>query len=258
MGKIKKLHQGALVGDEGSSEEIYPVTAAQAVYHSDGSDLETLIDKKVSIEYEESPDDWVHEWTFYDNENPDGLTICINKDVSGLGNSPKEAISAWWAAQKERQINGLRGFTITISSLGMSPQFLGMFTSIEAGQFIDSITNASQLIFGTEGGGTFTVDASACPYKAPAQLVEVKTASGIANNVSIKVRAIDKTSVKQVTGQSIDDVMSQKAVTDELGQLNDRIVELELHKNPMVVMTENEYDALEIKDPDTYYLIIED
>lgn len=42
MGKIRKLHQGALVG-EGSSEEVYPVTAAQAVYHSNGQNLETLL-----------------------------------------------------------------------------------------------------------------------------------------------------------------------------------------------------------------------
>lgn len=58
------------------------------------------------------------------------------------------------------------------------------------------------------------------------------------------------------TLKEVDDNLAQLA--DDVEDLDDRIVELELHKNPMVVMTKNEYDALEIKDPDTYYLIMED
>lgn len=50
----------------------------------------------------------------------------------------------------------------------------------------------------------------------------------------------------------------ENEIVQLVDDLDDRIVELELHKNPMVVMTQNEYDALEIKDPDTYYLIMED
>ena len=51
----------------------------------------------------------------------------------------------------------------------------------------------------------------------------------------------------------------QGIATKLIGEgLNDRITELESHKNPITVLTEDEYEALEFKDPDIYYFIIED
>jgi hypothetical protein len=111
-----------------------------------------------------------------------------------------------------------------------------MFKYIEPGQVIASFTNATQLVFQDSDGGTVTINATDLPYKATKMLTDVKTPSGTMSNVKIRVNG------------------SINGLTD----LDDRIVELELHKNPMVVMAEDEYDALEIKDPDTYYLIIED
>ena len=151
---------------------------------------ETL-DCGVYLDYEEYPGGDAYEWTFYDSENPDGLTIKIAKTVSGLGNDPDVAISQWWAAQTERKINVLGGYTISIDSLTTSPQALGIFKAIQSGQIIDSITGANKLIFGTDGGGSVTVNASDLPYKATANLINVRTDSGTANNVSIVVRGIN-------------------------------------------------------------------
>lgn len=149
------------------------------------------IDSGVYLEYEEYPGGDAFEWTFYDSENPDGLTIKIAKTVSDLGNDPNVAISQWWAAQTERKINVLGGYTISIDSLTTSPQTLGLFKAIQTGQIIDSITGANKLIFGTDGGGSVTVNASDLPYKATANLINVRTESGTANNVSIVVRGIN-------------------------------------------------------------------
>ena len=151
---------------------------------------ETL-DCGMYLEYEEYPGGDAYEWTFYDSDNPDGLTIKIAKTVSGLGNDPNVAISQWWAAQTERKINVLGGYTISIDSLTTTPQALGLFKAIQTGQIIDSITGANKLIFGTDGGGSVTVNASDLPYKATANLVNVRTESGTANNVSIVVRGIN-------------------------------------------------------------------
>lgn len=149
------------------------------------------IDCGVSIEYEEYPGGDAFEWTFYDSDNPDGLTIKIAKTVSGLGNDPNVAISQWWAAQTERKINVLGGYTISIDSLTTTPQSLGLFEAIQSGQIIDNITGVNKLIFGTDGGGSVTVNASDLPYKATANLFNVRTDSGTAHNVSIVVRGIN-------------------------------------------------------------------
>lgn len=129
------------------------------------------------------------EITFYDSDDSDGVTIKINADVSELGNSKLEAISAWWAAQKERRINVIGGYTIDFDSLdASSPSSLGVFKAIQAGQIIDSYTNATSLIFGTDGGQSVTINKSQLPYTAAATLINVKSASGTLSNVSIKVR----------------------------------------------------------------------
>ena len=129
------------------------------------------------------------EITFYDSDDSDGVTIKINANVSNLGNSKLEAISAWWAAQKERKINLIAGYTIDFDSLdASSPSSLGVFKAIQTGQIIDSYTNATSLIFGTDGGQSVAINKSQLPYTATANLINVKSGSGTLSNVSIKVR----------------------------------------------------------------------
>lgn len=150
-----------------------------------------VIETGIYFEYEEYPQGAAFEFTFYNSDNPNGVSIKINKDVSGISNASDEAISQWWAAQIERKINVLGGYTISIPSLTTSPQTLGLFKAIQTGQIIDSITGANKLIFGIDGGGSVTINASDLPYKATANLVNVRTESGTANNVSIVVRGIN-------------------------------------------------------------------
>ena len=145
----------------------------------------SVINCGLYLEYEESPDDWVHEWTFYDGINEFGYTICIQKDVSGISNSPKEAISAWWAARAQERLDDIQGFTIHIDSLSTSPQSIRL---IEAGKTIDSLGGASSLMFGTGGGQYITVNSTDLPYTVPETFVRVKTASGTLSNVNIHVR----------------------------------------------------------------------
>lgn len=161
------------------------------IFQYNGAWQYTVIDCGASFEVQEYPGGDAVEFTFYSSDYPDGQIIKINKDVSGLSNAVNEAISQWWAAQKERAINNITGWVITKDTLTTTPSTLGLFTSIESGQIIDSITGVSKLIFGTDGGTNVTVNASDCPYKANANLINVKTESGTANNVSIKVRGVD-------------------------------------------------------------------
>lgn len=161
------------------------------VFAYNGSWSKSVINVGSSFDVEDYPAGAAVEFTFYSAETPDGRSIKINKDVSGLSNEPDEAISQWWAAQTERKINELCGFTISIDSLTTTPQSLGLFKIIQTGQIIGSITGTNKLIFGTDGGGSVTVNASDLPYKATANLINVRTESETANNVAISVLGIN-------------------------------------------------------------------
>ena len=64
-------------------------------------------------------------------------------------------------------------------------------------------------------------------------------------------KKFDKESVVQESGEAEDKVMSQKAVSDKLNDLSSTITKF-------VGMSEAAYEALETKDPDTYYMLTEE
>ena len=64
-------------------------------------------------------------------------------------------------------------------------------------------------------------------------------------------KKIDKANIAQETGEAEDKVMSQKAVSDKLNDLSSTITKF-------VNMTEAAYEALETKEPDTYYMLTEE
>jgi len=91
------------------------------VFAYDGSWNYQVLTTGAWFESEVYPNDDALEVTFYDSDDdPDGTTIKINADVSELGNSKLEAISAWWAAQKERRINVIGGYDIEFEELTTS------------------------------------------------------------------------------------------------------------------------------------------
>lgn len=147
-----------------------------------------VVETGAYFDFQEYPLGSAIEFTFYDSENPDGQIIKISKDVSGLYNDPKAAISQWWAAGMKMEMQDVRGFTDTFPSLSTALQSLGLFGVIKEGQVIDTITNANKLIFVTADSTEYVVTKSDLPYKALADLVSVKLESGTASNVSIHVR----------------------------------------------------------------------
>ena len=64
-------------------------------------------------------------------------------------------------------------------------------------------------------------------------------------------KKFDKESVVQESGEAEDKVMSQKAVSDKLNDLSSTITKF-------VSMSEAAYEALEKKEPDTYYMLTEE
>ena len=64
-------------------------------------------------------------------------------------------------------------------------------------------------------------------------------------------KKLDKSSIVQEFGDSEELVMSQKAISDKLSNLSSTITKF-------VNMTEEAYEALETKDPDTYYMLTEE
>ena len=64
-------------------------------------------------------------------------------------------------------------------------------------------------------------------------------------------KKFDKSSIVQEFGDSEELVMSQKAISDKLSNLSSTITKF-------VNMTEEAYEALETKDPDTYYMLTEE
>ena len=62
---------------------------------------------------------------------------------------------------------------------------------------------------------------------------------------------LDKSSVKQVLGTSTTDVMSQKAVTQLLGDY----IQSDLSVKHIIALTQGEYDAIPEKDAQTLYFI---
>jgi len=192
-----------------------------------------VIESGAWFDAEEYPQEAALEIVLYDDNHLDGVPIKINKDVSNLGNSPLEAISAWWAAKSERRLNLIQGYDIEFPTLNTSPATLGPFKAIEPGQFISSITGASSLIFGTTDADTITVDASALPYVATKTLQNVKLASGTASNVKIHVDGVPNGSVTvsqntlsigseevgELAGQLIENPEWVKVVTDSEGRI---------------------------------------
>ena len=178
---------GGIYANFGSTIEVEAYQICVFAYN--GSWSKSVINVGSSFDVEDDPAGASVEFTFYSAETPNGRSIKINKDVSDLSNEPDEAISQWWAAQKERKINLIAGYTIDFDSLdASSPSSLGVFKAIQAGQIIDSYTNATSLIFGTDGGQSVTINKSQLPYTAAANLINVKSASETLSNVSIKVR----------------------------------------------------------------------
>lgn len=133
------------------------------------------------------PADAALEITFYNPDNPDGVPMKINAEVSNLGNSKLEAISAWWAAQTERKLNKTAGYDIDLTNVSTSPSTLGVTKVIEAGQIIQSFTGASKLIFGATDATNVTVNSTDLPYTATKTLYNVKLESGTAANLKITV-----------------------------------------------------------------------
>lgn len=75
-------------------------------------------------------------------------------------------------------------------------------------------------------------------------------------HTTVKPTIIEQGNITQAQGNI---AQQQGIATKIIGEeLDDRIIELELHKNPIVVLTEDEYDELIDKDPDTYYFISEE
>ena len=133
------------------------------------------------------PADAALEITFYNPGNPDGVAMKVNAEVSNLGNSKLEAISAWWAAQTERKLNKTAGYDIDLTNVSTSPSTLGVTKVIEAGQIIQSFTGASKLIFGATDATNVTVNSTDLPYTATKTLYNVKLESGTAANLKITV-----------------------------------------------------------------------
>ena len=90
-------------------------------------------------------------------------------------------------------------------------------------------------------------------------LLEVAQELGVSTNKVVSQKALnvalakkfDKESVVQESGEAEDKVMSQKAVSDKLNDLSSTIMKF-------VSMSEAAYEALETKDPDTYYMLTEE
>lgn len=170
------------------------------VFAYNGSWSYNVLDTGAWFDVDVYPAEAALEMTFYDGSHPDGETIKINANVSNLGNSKLEAISAWWAAQKERRINEIGGFTIEKDSVvDSSPTTLGLFQYIAQGQIIDSITGATSLIFVSNDtpGQEVTVNAADLPYTAAKTFVSVKSPSGTLTNVKIHVEPENFVSVSQ-------------------------------------------------------------
>lgn len=153
----------------------------------DGSDWSyNVIDTGAWFEVEEYPADAAVEFTFYDSAHELGQSIKINADISGLGNSKKEAISQWWAAQMFARVNGIQGFTQSLDTLGTSSSVI---IPIQAGQVIDRFkSGVTALKFYYGEAQSVTVNASDLPYKAQAELYGVSTVSGSLSNVTFHVR----------------------------------------------------------------------
>ena len=153
----------------------------------DGSDWSyNVIDTGAWFEVEEYPADAAVEFTFYDAAHELGQSIKINADISGLGNSKKEAISQWWAAQMFARVNGIQGFTQSLDTLGTSSSVI---IPIQAGQVIDRFkSGVTALKFYYGEAQSVTVNASDLPYKAQAELYGVSTVSGSLSNVTFHVR----------------------------------------------------------------------
>ena len=90
-------------------------------------------------------------------------------------------------------------------------------------------------------------------------LLEVAQELGVSTNKVVSQKALnvalakkfDKESVVQESGEAEDKVMSQKAVSDKLNDLSSTITKF-------VSMSEAAYEALEKKEPDTYYMLTEE
>lgn len=158
------------------------------VFAYNGSWNNVVVETGAYFEFQEYPSGDAIEFTFYDSDNTEGKTIKINKTVSGINNAPDEAISQWWAAQIQRKIQDVQGFTDNFTSLSTAEQSLGLFGIIKTGKVIDSITGVNKLIFIDDESNEYTVNTTDLPYVAPADFVSVKLQSGTASNVSINVR----------------------------------------------------------------------
>ena len=90
-------------------------------------------------------------------------------------------------------------------------------------------------------------------------LLEVAQELGVSTNKVVSQKTLndalakkfDKESVVQESGEAEDKVMSQKAVSDKLNDLSSTITKF-------VSMSEAAYEALEKKEPDTYYMLTEE
>lgn len=69
---------------------------------------------------------------------------------------------------------------------------------------------------------------------------------------------VDKASVVQESGDSEELVMSQKAVSAKLSDLSSTIDDITATIPKFVSMSEAAYEALETKEPDTYYMLTEE
>lgn len=78
-------------------------------------------------------------------------------------------------------------------------------------------------------------------------------------------KKLDKSSIVQEFGDSEELVMSQKAISDKLSNLsstiseiNDKVDSIPANIPKFVSMTEAAYEALEVKESDTYYMLTEE
>ena len=148
----------------------------------------------------------------------------------------------------------------------------------------DQIT---ELLNGITASGGASV-ATAVTYDNTSSQLASATVQGAVDE--LQSSKISKTSISQESGDSEELIMSQKAISDKFSNLSSTITEIEEKANnasttnkqnldnaverigtledsvntittnmpKMICMTETAYEALEVKEPDTYYMLTEE